>query len=469
MRLTRDTDSQRHMSWEAPPSWSLTTWAGLQGASVPVRDPWITGYVVERREFGARADGYLYFTEQEDQQVWAATMTVGQSSSGTRAGYTGGIGDPFGSLTQDTFTHSTLPYRIIELSFSTGGRLALTIDPIHPAHLTDDWDLLIDGNRYSLADATVVNSAIGVALISWTGQNINWTNGQQVDVKLIERNRYGWKTVRKGWNGDTSTSYTDNEQANGRKFVYRIRTTNRYGASTTHAIFDWLWDSPYRDAVIQLAGTDTSTDDAGNNVGGNGGTAGSETTNTPARGAPSIDGTPQVGETLTAATSAISDEDGLTQVSYSYQWNRNDAGISGATGSSYTLTDSDQGASITVRVTFTDDEGNAESLTSAATGAVLPPAPLTATFPVSPYQSARHKGADDRPQVIVAFSMAVASFEKDDALAVIDRRRGEECETASRGRAGERLDLLPEPRRQRRHRVQPRDGPVLRFRRHLHG
>ena len=54
VRLTRDTDSQRRMSWDAPPSWSLTTWAGLQGASVPVRDPWITGYVVERREFRAR-------------------------------------------------------------------------------------------------------------------------------------------------------------------------------------------------------------------------------------------------------------------------------------------------------------------------------------------------------------------------------------------------------------------------------
>ena len=38
--------------------------------------------------------------------------------------------------------------------------------------------------------------------------------------------------------------------------------------------------------------------------------------------------------------------------------------------------------------------------------------PLTASRPDSRFQSARHKGADDRPQVIVAFSMAVASFEK---------------------------------------------------------
>ena len=37
-------------------------------------------------------------------------------------------------------------------------------------------------------------------------------------------------------------------------------------------------------------------------------------------GLPTIDGTPQVGETLTADTSAIEDADGLTNVSYSYQW-----------------------------------------------------------------------------------------------------------------------------------------------------
>ena len=64
-------------------------------------------------------------------------------------------------------------------------------------------------------------------------------------------------------------------------------------------------------------------------------------------------------------------------------------------------------------MSFTDDSGNDESLTSEATAEVTAaPAPLTASLPDSRFQSARHKGADDRPQVIVAFSMAVASFEK---------------------------------------------------------
>ena len=129
-----------------------------------------------------------------------------------------------------------------------------------------------------------------------------------------------------------------------------------------------------------------------------------------------ISGTAQVGQTLTADTSGITDEDGLTNVSYSYQWVRNDGNadtdIKGATASTHELSDSDEGKTVRVRVSFTDDADNEESRTSAATATVAPRPALTATFPSSPYQSARHKGADDRPQVIVAFSLPVKSFTK---------------------------------------------------------
>ncbi len=96
--------------------------------------------------------------------------------------------------------------------------------------------------------------------------------------------------------------------------------------------------------------------------------------NTPATGLPTISGTAQVDETLTANISGMADEDGLTNVSYSYQWIRNDgtndADIGGQTGSTYTLTDEDVGKTIKVKVSFTDDAGNEETLTSAATAAV---------------------------------------------------------------------------------------------------
>ena len=92
--------------------------------------------------------------------------------------------------------------------------------------------------------------------------------------------------------------------------------------------------------------------------------------NTAPTGLPTISGTPQVGQTLTADTSAISDEDGLTNVSYQYQWLRGDADIEGQTSSTYELVSADEGQTIKVRVTFNDDAGNAESLTSTATTAV---------------------------------------------------------------------------------------------------
>ena len=92
--------------------------------------------------------------------------------------------------------------------------------------------------------------------------------------------------------------------------------------------------------------------------------------NSPATGAPAIGGTLQVGETLTASTSGIADQDGLDDVSYGYQWIAGGSDVGGATGSTYTLTSSEQGQTIRVRVTFTDDAGNAESLASAATAQV---------------------------------------------------------------------------------------------------
>ena len=102
--------------------------------------------------------------------------------------------------------------------------------------------------------------------------------------------------------------------------------------------------------------------------------------NNPATGVPTISGTAQVGETLTAGTSGISDNDGLNNATFSYRWLADEADIPGATGASYILTEADEGKAIKVRVSFTDDGGNDESLTSAATEAVVAaPTPLTAS------------------------------------------------------------------------------------------
>ena len=101
--------------------------------------------------------------------------------------------------------------------------------------------------------------------------------------------------------------------------------------------------------------------------------------NSPATGAPTISGTAQVGETLTAETSAIADEDGLDNASFSYQWLADDADIQGETASTYTLVTDDVGKAIKVRVTFDDSKGNEETLTSTATAAVAAEANSPAT------------------------------------------------------------------------------------------
>ena len=100
----------------------------------------------------------------------------------------------------------------------------------------------------------------------------------------------------------------------------------------------------------------------------------SEGGNSPATGLPAVSGTAQVGETLTADTSGITDADGLEDATFSYQWiasgGNMDADIQDATDSTYILTDNDAGKAVKVRVSFTDYAGSQETLTSAATGPV---------------------------------------------------------------------------------------------------
>ena len=90
-----------------------------------------------------------------------------------------------------------------------------------------------------------------------------------------------------------------------------------------------------------------------------------------AEGKPTISGTAQVGQTLTAATSGITDTDGKTAADnstvdyvYTYQWILVDGGtetdITGATSDTYTPVAGDVGKKVKVKVSFTDDDDNVE-------------------------------------------------------------------------------------------------------------
>ena len=85
-------------------------------------------------------------------------------------------------------------------------------------------------------------------------------------------------------------------------------------------------------------------------------------------GSVTISGTAEEDQSLTASNT-LADEDGLGTIRY--QWLRDGAAITDATGETYILTQADVDAEISVRASYTDLQGTAESMTSDATGPVV--------------------------------------------------------------------------------------------------
>ena len=145
--------------------------------------------------------------------------------------------------------------------------------------------------------------------------------------------------------------------------------------------------------------------------------------NHPATGAPTITGTAQVDQTLTAVTTGIMDDaDGLTSPTYTYQWirvNGTEADIADATASTYRPVDADLGKAIKVRVTFQDDDGNTETLTSAATQAVVAAAattPVDTTAPTVTITSTASEPVSGPFSITIAFSEPVTGFALEDPV-----------------------------------------------------
>ena len=64
-------------------------------------------------------------------------------------------------------------------------------------------------------------------------------------------------------------------------------------------------------------------------------------------------------------TSGIADAEGMENAVFTYRWMAGGTDIPGGTGSTYMLVEDDEGRTIQVRVTFTDDVGNEEGLPAA--------------------------------------------------------------------------------------------------------
>ena len=183
---------------------------------------------------------------------------------------------------------------------------------------------------------TGVANEDGSVTLTWDNPDDGTITGYQILRRPAEGE--GTLLVYVEDTGSAETTFTDANVSAGILHVYRVKAINTAGLSQ-------------RSNEVNVTPLEPQE----------------STTNTAATGAPVIDGTARVGETLTADTSGIADQDGLNNVAYSYQWLADGADIAGATSSTHTLTADDEGKAIRVRVSFTDDAGNEESLTSAAT------------------------------------------------------------------------------------------------------
>ncbi|WP_420592151.1 Ig-like domain-containing protein [Bacterioplanoides sp.] len=110
----------------------------------------------------------------------------------------------------------------------------------------------------------------------------------------------------------------------------------------------------------------------------------------------SLSGAAAVGQQLTAV---ITDADGLPDSGINYQWSAGGVNIQSATAANYTPLAADIGKTLMVSASFTDARGSAESVTSAATAAVISAADYRQQQALAAISKTANKAAEPAPSV----------------------------------------------------------------------
>ena len=293
-------------------------------------------------------------TAQVGQTLTASTSTITDPDGLTNVSYS------YQWLADDTeidrATNSTYTPQTTDIGKVIKVRVTFTDDGDNDESLTSAGTVTVT------VTATVNRPATGAPTISGTaqvGQTLTASTSTITDPDGLTNVSYSYQWLADDTEIDRATNSTYTPQTTDIGKVIKVRVT--------------FTDDGDNDEQLTSAGTVTVTVTA--------------TVNRPATGAPTISGTAQVGQTLTASTSAITDPDGLTNVSYSYQWLADDTEIDRATNSTYTPQTTDIGKVIKVRVTFTDDGDNDEQLTSAAypgSGTIIAATTKRPVRPVAP-------------------------------------------------------------------------------------
>ena len=167
-----------------------------------------------------------------------------------------------------------------------------------------------------------------------------------------------------------TTGIADADGLSGATFAYQWLADDVEIGGATDATYTLVADDEGRTIKVRVTVTDDAENETTLTSAATEAVAAAPQPDSPATGEPTISGTAQVGEVLTAGTTGIADADGLSGATFAYQWLADDVEISGATDATYTLVADDEGRTIKVRVTVTDDAENETTLTSAATEAV---------------------------------------------------------------------------------------------------
>ena len=318
---------------------------------------------------------------------WCTTLFVGVDGTDTAYGYRE---DTYGRLITNSIAYGTLSWTVVELTVGTGGVTIFTDNEYLP--LGSKFNL--GGTEFTVgADSYDGN---GGHVWTWTTRpaGLEWYEDQPVTVSVRLGNIAATglpvitgTDVRVGVELTATTSgimdadgKTNAENGDsGYEYTYQWILVD----GTTETDIGGETDSTYTPVASDEGKTIkvkvSFTDDRDNSE-----TLTSELiepvkgyVNTPATGTPTITGTARVGVELNATTSGIMDadgktnaENGVTGYAYTYQWilvdSTTETDITGETESTYTPVESDVGKKVKVRVSFTDDLDNSETLPSDA-------------------------------------------------------------------------------------------------------
>ena len=325
--------------------------------------------------------------------LWQGQLVAGvrqiAPDGNIQTGY-GGAGPETGTLTPDAFTFRSTSYSFYPRTYNDFLNVVLR-DPD-----ATDWyprDEVVDALRwhvcntpYDFSSAAVPTGFEEFAGYQWTIVGSPWPPGIERTLRLSLPPNHpatGDPVISGTVQEDEElTALTDgimDEDVLDDVFTYQWMRVDADGTSNeeditdaTDATYTLTDDEQGKKVKVEvrfvdiLGGEETRTSAPTATLAG--------TPNTAATGAPTITGTAEVGQTLTAVTTGIMDADGLTSPTYTYQWIRVDgtdeADIAGENSSTYPLVDADLGKTLKVRVTFADDLGHTETLTSAATATV---------------------------------------------------------------------------------------------------